>query len=368
MDIRRAIRRTGQVLLCAGALAGGALLSWATDGSGTAAASAGQFPPPMPPAEHFEAAREEDEASSPPSADAADEAPTLAAAVRTEAVPAPPAEPSPGPFGEPLREGRVITGRTPHRLILFTFDDGPDARNTPRLLDVLDDHGVHAVFFLTANRLDGAGPWHRTNQDLAREIVARGHMVANHTVDHAQLPLLDDAGVLAQVRGADRIFERVLGQRTWLMRPPGGARSERVDALLADRGYTQVLWNLGTGDFQVRDAEEVFRIWRRVLERREREHGDRGGIVLLHDTHEWSVEAVPMILGWLDDRNCELLAEGRELYDVVGDPSYFFAPRGDASPSAEAPPASPSERVLEARQRALRAETRRRCGRVARLD
>src|SRR5690606_41552049 len=63
------------------------------------------------------------------------------------------------------------------------------------------------------------------------------------------------------------IFERVLGERTWIMRPPGGARSARIDGLLAERGYTQMLWNLGTGDFQVRSADDVMRIWLRVLER-----------------------------------------------------------------------------------------------------
>lgn len=269
------------------------------------------------------------------------------------------------PFARALRDGMVITGRTPHRLILFTFDDGPDPRNTPRLLDELDEVGVKAVFFLTASRIAGRGPWERRNQELAREILRRGHIVGNHTVDHAQLPLLDDAGVIAQVEGADEVFARVLGERTWLLRPPGGARSARVDALLAQRGYTQVLWNLGTGDFQVRTAEDVFRIFRRVLERREREHGDRGGIVLMHDTHEWSVAAFPMMVSWLRERNCELLERGEELYDIVDDPALFFAPRGGASPSAEAPVSTASRAVIAERQRALREETARRCARLA---
>jgi peptidoglycan/xylan/chitin deacetylase (PgdA/CDA1 family) len=321
----------------------------------------------MPPPEQLERderdERDEDEAVLAARASEA-EAEVEETAEAAEAPPRP-AGPPLRPFAEPLRDGRVITGSTPHRLILFTFDDGPDPRNTPRLLDLLDERGVKAVFFLTASRIAGETPWQRRNRDIAREIVARGHLVANHTVDHAQLPLLDDAGVLDQVRGADRVFEEVLGSRTWLLRPPGGARSARVDALLAERGYTQMLWNLGAGDHQVRTAEDVFSVWRRVFERRERENGDRGGIVLLHDTHEWSVDAVPLILDWLEARNCELLAQGEELYDVVGDPSLFFAPRGHASPSAAAPPAEPSPQVLEARQRRLRIDTRERCGLLA---
>lgn len=269
------------------------------------------------------------------------------------------------PFAEPLADGAVIDGRTPHRLILFTFDDGPDIRNTPRLLDMLDEYRIKAVFFLTASRLRGHTPWQEEHRELAQEIVRRGHIVGNHTIDHEQLPLLETQAVLEQVDGADAVFRELLGGRTWLVRPPGGSRSPRVDGLLADRGYTQVLWNLGTGDFQVRDSAEVLRIFRRVLARREREHGDRGGIVLLHDTHEWSVDAFPMIITYLREQNCALLAEDAELYDIVDDPTFFFAAREEGGPGVIAPPAAPSPTVLEERQRALRRVTQQRCERLA---
>ncbi len=307
--------------------------------------------PPAPRIERAQPRRE-------PLRESAPEAPSI------ERPPPVQAEPM-RPVALPLRDGMVITGRTPHRLILFTFDDGPDPRNTPRLLDELDEVGVRAVFFLTASRIAGRGPWERRNQELAREILRRGHIVGNHTFDHAQLPLLDDASVLAQVEGAERVFTEVLGERTWLLRPPGGARSARVDALLAERGYTQVLWNVGTGDFQVRSADDVLRTFRRVLERRERESGDRGGVVLMHDTHEWTVEAFPRVVSWLREQNCELLERGDELYDIVDDPALFYAARGDASPSAEAPLTTASRTVIAERQRLLREETARRCARLA---
>ncbi|HKU43582.1 MAG TPA: polysaccharide deacetylase family protein, partial [Polyangiales bacterium] len=139
--------------------------------------------------------------------------------------------------------GRIIEGASPQRVILFSFDDGPDRRTTPLLLDRLDAVGVKAVFFLTASRIVGRSPAEREQAALAREIVARGHIVGSHTVDHLQLPLLGDVSALAQIAGAEQIFQRVLGFRPTLIRPPGGARSPRIDALLAERGYTTVLWN-----------------------------------------------------------------------------------------------------------------------------
>jgi len=334
------------VLLCVSALAGGAGAAWAT--RPTPATASGQFPRPMPDAIDVLSGRPEPAPTLDPQPD----------------VDAPIPEPPTGTFATNLRDGMVVTGATERRMILFTFDDGPDPRNTPRLLDVLDEYGIRAVFFLTTHRLAGHSPWQETNREIAREIVRRGHLVGNHTAEHAQLPLLGNEEVLAQVERADATLEEVLGSRAYLMRPPGGARSDRVDRLLASRGYTQVLWNLGTGDFQVRDSEAVLRTFTRVLDRRARENGERGGIVLLHDTHEWSVDAVPRIVGWLRDQNCALLEQEEELYDIVGEPRWFFAPRGDDA-SAEAPAAEPPPEVFAERQRRLREQTRRRCDRVA---
>ena len=93
----------------------------------------------------------------------------------------------------------VITGATPHRLILFTFDDGPNRHTTPRLLDYLDAAGVRGVFFVTASRIVGETRRQRIQQDIARDIVERGHMIGNHTLDHEELPALDTAQVQAQI-------------------------------------------------------------------------------------------------------------------------------------------------------------------------
>ncbi|AKF06414.1 polysaccharide deacetylase [Sandaracinus amylolyticus] len=341
----RGLPIVGRVLLCASALAGGALLAHFTRPVAHPAVHAmvrEDVTPPEPVDEPI------DVAEIAPAPDEHDE----------------PVQPLDG-MGADLREGMVITGGTPHRMILFSFDDGPDHRYTPGLLDTLDALGIRAMFFLTARRFEGTTPRERLLADIARDIVARGHIVGSHTMDHVQLPLLSHEDLQEQVLGTERVFENVLGARPWLIRPPGGSRSPRIDAWLAERGYTQVLWNLGTGDFQVRTSDDVVRTFTRVLERRERENGERGGIVLLHDIHEWSVEALPRIVHELEDRNCALLEAGEELYDVVDDPRPFFTTRGEASASEEAPPAMPEPAWLEARQARLRADAEARCARLA---
>jgi peptidoglycan/xylan/chitin deacetylase (PgdA/CDA1 family) len=274
-------------------------------------------------------------------------------------------EHGPDPLGERFGDGLIITGSTPHRLILFTFDDGPDPRTTPLLLDRLDEAGVKAVFFLVASRMTGATPIERHQAAIAREIGRRGHLIGGHTLDHVQLPLLDDEQVEHQLDESERIFQQALGGVPRLFRPPFGAHSERVDQHLVAHHYTPVLWNLGAGDFQVRTTDEVFDIWLKVLERRERENGDRGGIVLLHDTYAWSVDAFERIYAYLQAQNCLLLERGEELYDVVDDLEYFYVPRNGADEEVEAPRAEPPEEVLAARQAVLRERTARRCKSLA---
>ncbi len=304
-------------------------------------------------------------------------APTGTAEEPPEPAPAPEPAPSPEPapdmifsrdevrtaraVGRHLQGGRVITGGTRNRLVLFTFDDGPDRRTTPRLLRYLDELDIRAVFFVTTSKVTGPGARARAQADLLREIVRRGHMIGNHTHQHRALPLIDTEAVLAEIDQAQAAIEAVVGERPFLLRPPGGTRSPRVDRLIAERGYTQVLWNLGTGDFQVRSADEVVRTWSRILERRERENGERGGIVLLHDTHPWSVEAFPRIVAELRRRNCELLERGEELYDIVDDPALFFVRRGEAGPSAEAPLLQLPPAAYAARQARVRRRAERRC-------
>jgi len=257
--------------------------------------------------------------------------------------------------------GRIIEGSTPHRLIYFTFDDGPDRRTTPLLLDRLDAVGVKATFFLTAGRIANASGIERLQAELAREIVGRGHSIGNHTVDHLQLPLLSDAEALEQVVGAERIFDRVLGFHPLLVRPPGGGHSPRIDDLLSQLGYTIVLWNLGASDFQVKSPQEVLDQFVRVLDWREREQGERGGVVLLHDTHTWSVDAFQLIWAELWARNCTLLARGEELFDIVPDLTFFYEPRGDSSATTRASPAVPAPWLLAQRQERLRLEAKQRC-------
>lgn len=289
----------------------------------------------------------------------------------TETTATPIATPVPTPAPEPevaptppvaAGDGVITTGASAHRLILFTFDDGPNLRYTEPLLDALDLADIRAVFFVTTRRFVGNLPHERQSAELVREIVRRGHIIGTHTMDHIQLPLVSNDDMRVQVDESADLIEGITGVRPIWVRPPGGSRSARVDGYLARTGFTQMLWNLGTGDFQVRSSDDVLTTFRRVLERREAEAGERGGIVLLHDIHAWSVEAFPRIVAYLDQRNCELLEQGEELFDFVDDPALFYRQRGpNEDASTVAPLLALDEGVLEVRQARARIRAEARC-------
>ena len=352
MSKRSVVRRISQALACATAIGSGAALAHLTH----ADAQHGLAPLAPP---HALLSR------------------TLALSTPTSPEPLDPREvtlpvgvapPGPDPFGDHLRDGMVMTGSTPHRLLLLTFDDGPELRTTPTVLDTLDEFGIKAVFFVNATRFDSDHPRERAQRDLLNEILRRGHSLGNHTYHHAPLTDLDNDAIRVELQKNEDYIFAATGGRPVLVRPPYGAFSPRVARTLAGLGYTSMLWNLSTGDTMVRTGDEVASTFLRVLRRKEREDGEYGGIVLMHDTHPWTVNGLPRILAGLRQRNCELAAQGEELYDFVSDPAIFFQYRGDASPETITPAVKPDPAWLERRQATLREETERRCGAVATRD
>lgn len=254
--------------------------------------------------------------------------------------------------GSRFPSGLTIRGGTTRRMLLFTFDDGPSKRTTPHLLDTLDRLGIRAIFFLTSESFGNGNPWEREHADIVREIVRRGHMVGNHTETHRQLPLLDNAEIQTELARSGRKIARAAGTYPRLIRPPGGALSKRVEQLLGENGYSSVMWALYPADLEESTPEGVVRMFFHVLDRREQETGERGGIVLMHDTKLHSVDALPRIVRALQRRNCSLLERGEELYDIVDDLGYFISDY-------------PVDETPEERQEALRAETARACAALA---
>ncbi len=127
--------------------------------------------------------------------------------------------------------------------VYLTFDDGPSARNTPELLDILGAAGVVGTFFLVGNHV-------RRHPALARRIVQEGHVVGNHTDMHPNLSRKPVAVVRRELETCQRTIVDATGAVPTLFRPPYGARRPAVLRLARQMGLTPVMWNIAALDWE----------------------------------------------------------------------------------------------------------------------
>ncbi len=217
----------------------------------------------------------------------------------------------------PFAEGQLIDGECPSRYprcLSFTFDDGPDPRTTPRLLELLEQRRMRATFFVVGHRLDGDDAFHQANRAVLAETARRGHAIGHHGYRHVVLDGLGPGRLAYEFDRTDALIARAIGHRPAFFRAPFGelATTRAVEAVGA-RGMTPVYWALDTRDWAVHTPREVLRNFRAALDAH-----PRGGVVLMHDTRRWSVESVPLIFAELDRRNAALGARGEAPYRVVG--------------------------------------------------
>jgi peptidoglycan-N-acetylglucosamine deacetylase len=201
---------------------------------------------------------------------------------------------------------------TEPRKLLLSFDDGPDLRGTPLILDELDRRGLKAIFFVTGWRLKGDRPEDIARRDLVRKIAAHGHLVANHTMSHHDL-CQNPAEQAEEIDANAELITETTGVRPFLFRSPYGAFCHSLDAALTARGLVDVGWNLDPQDWKVeRDEEAVFSYMTSKLATLKGR-----GILLMHDTHLASVHALPRVLDWLARQNARDLREGRQPIRIV---------------------------------------------------
>lgn len=216
-------------------------------------------------------------------------------------------------WADRLGNGYVVKGEESPGTVTFTFDDGPDHRTTPVLLNQLDRYGVKAVFFVNGAKFHirtAGGP---ENQAILREIYRRGHFIGNHTFNHKSITGLDDQGWRTEVHQVEQVLTSLTGKRPWLFRPPFGQVDSRALERLAVSGYTVVMWNLDPKDWKAQSAEDLFRRSREVLRA-----NPQGGVFLFHDTNQTTVEAFPLILEWIQEQNASERAQGKAGLEIVG--------------------------------------------------
>jgi peptidoglycan-N-acetylglucosamine deacetylase len=170
--------------------------------------------------------------------------------------------------------GRTLVAlRKPGELAL-TFDDGPNPAWTPRLLDLLAEHKVHATFFMV-------GKFAKAERELARRVVDAGHLVGNHTWSHPDLSRARASNILDELTRTNDLLADIVGTPMRYFRPPFGARRPYVLKLARQLGLIPVTWNAMTSDWSEPSADKIAGNLMKKIEANQR-RGSATNIVL-HD-------------------------------------------------------------------------------------
>lgn len=135
------------------------------------------------------------------------------------------------------REGALYDVPTTDKVVALSFDDGPDPRWTPAVLDLLRSHGAHATFFMVGEHALG-------HRDLVADVLAEGDEIGNHTMTHPHLPDLSRAEIRHEIRGGESAIVEAGAPTPSLFRPPIGLTDERVAAETRAIGERAVFWRM----------------------------------------------------------------------------------------------------------------------------
>ena len=170
--------------------------------------------------------------------------------------------------------GRTLIAGSDWREVALTFDDGPNERYTQEILESLAKHGVRASFFML-------GAYARAMPELAREVLAAGHLIGNHTMTHPNLLFQSSARVRAELTDCNRALEDTLGVPVRYFRPPFGGRRPDVLRIARELGLTPVLWNATGYDWKPKTPQAIYGNLKRSIVRNRK--AARGSNLLLHD-------------------------------------------------------------------------------------
>jgi peptidoglycan/xylan/chitin deacetylase (PgdA/CDA1 family) len=176
--------------------------------------------------------------------------------------------------------------------IFLTFDDGPHARATPAVLDVLTSHGVPATFFLSGCNIAGRA-------SIVRETVDRGHALGIHAYSHTRMLAVSKQRTVDEIVTTSRLIEDAAGIRTKWFRPPFGMFSWNTIGAARELGCTIVMWSIMTGDFSTRSSEAIVAHTMKGLA--------PGSIVVMHDNGLTEARIAPLLdttLHMMKDAGC----------------------------------------------------------------
>lgn len=209
----------------------------------------------------------------------------LRSGIMEKANPVPIPKPESKPIPKPDVDCRVAS------CVALTFDDGPGDQ-TDRLLAALREKGVRATFFTIGKNV-------KARPDLVKKEAAEGHSVGNHSWDHPQLTKLTPEELRKQLKNTSNSIVEAGAPAPVLMRPPYGSSNADVLKAIGENGMAETRWDVDTEDWKNKNAA--------VTTQRALAGARPGSVILMHDIHASSVDAVPGLIDQLKAKGYTLV-------------------------------------------------------------
>ena len=268
---------------------------------------------------------------------AAQPAPATKPAISAHSTEAPPKAVSPSAEKEAAAKSSArprepaITFNSVHvdgPYIAMTFDDGPSAALTPKLLDLLATHHIKATFFVLGEMI-------AEHPEIVARAASEGHEIASHSWSHPNLAKMSQEGVRSQLQRTDDAIKSTTGKRPTLFRPPYGSITEREKRWIHDEfGYDIILWDVDPLDWK-RPGPAVVR--NRILKETR-----PGSIVLSHDIHPGTIEAMPSTFDELEAKGFKFVTVSELLAMATPETPYPKAEPAEKTAAKAAPPIVPA--------------------------
>lgn len=189
-------------------------------------------------------------------------------------------------------ENETVVLNPDGKYVALTFDDGPSSKVTPRILQTLEQHDAKATFFMLGNRVE-------MYPTIAAQVAAEGHEIANHTFSHPNLKKLSHKEMTEEIEKTNKLIEISTGVTPTLFRPPYGIYSQDILNYTASNNYSTILWSVDSLDWKSRNPAAIKKeILSNITNR---------SIVLIHDLHTATAEALPELLMTLKQEGYEFV-------------------------------------------------------------
>ena len=185
--------------------------------------------------------------------------------------------------------GRTSVTKEEAPRVALTFDDGPNAKYTPLLLEGLRKRNIHATFFLLGENIP-------KNEELLLRMQKDGHLIGCHTWSHVQLDKISPSSASREILKTNSLIYHITGTYPTCLRPPYGAWKKDLELPVT---MLPVFWDVDTLDWQSQNPESILDIVRQNVQ--------DGSIILMHDSYDSSVRAALAIADELTEKGYDFV-------------------------------------------------------------